>query len=686
MVLFAFAAMANAGTLPDGRSYEQVTPEEKLGSEAYIPQGVGGNGDYQAAHRNDTSDTQTGFTFQAAAGGDAIAYVAGPMAHGTENVGKYGGNEYLARRSASGVWDWRILSPDGAPSAVFQAFSPDLATTFVNSKEPLSSLAPGFGEAEEGDYDVLYSASTAGGEYQPFFSTRPPFRSMAAFGTAYGTSNRPLGSGNSKRGSGEFLSFEGASADYTHLLFAANDALTAASEGRPAAEGGEGAAFEKENNLYESVNGQLRLVNVLPDGTTHANAAFGGIEGYGSVGTTRPIFSRVISADGSRIFWTDLSTGHIYVREDGARTVEISPEGTYQTATSDGSTVFYTNGDLYAYQVASGETTDLTPGVTVERVLGASEDGAYIYYITADGEIMLWHAGVSTPITTVLYPAQVRSEVTPDGHSIVFTVREAETSFYEYQVQVNVYDAVSNSLYCISCTPDETVAPGGFGSALPMTNEENVYLPRWITMNGDRVFFVSTNALVPQDTNEEDDVYEWVHPGADGCTESMGCINLLSGGTSTDNSYFLDSSENGEDVFIESRAKFVGGDEDSLYDVYDVRLNTPLLPAAPACSGTGCQGVPSAPPAFATPSTLTFSGFGNLPAKAHNGKQAGHAAERRSRAQLRHALKRCRLQRRHSARKRSACERRARHRSNAKSAQRRKAGVARDRHHNGRGK
>lgn len=610
------AAASSAGTLPDGRSYEQVTPEEKLGSEAYIPKGVGGNGEYQFAHKNDTSDTETGYTFQAAAAGDAIAYVAGPMAHGTEDVGKFGGNEYLARRSASGAWDWRILSPDGAPSAVFQAFSPDLTTTFVNSKEPLSSLAPGFGEVEAGAYDVLYSASTAGGEYHPFFSTKPPFRSMESFGTAYGTSSQPLHNNNSKRGNGGFLSFEGASGDDTHLLFAANDALTEASEGRPAAEGGSAAEFEKENNLYESVDGALRLVNVLPDGTTRAGATFGGLEPVGGGGQLRPNFSHAISADGSRIFWTDLSTGHIYMRENGARTVEISPEGIYQTASSDGSTVLYTAGDLYAYDVQSGQARDLTPGVPVERVLGASENDEYVYYVTSTKELMLWHEGVSTPIATVVYSQEMRAEVTPNGRSVVFTVRGEETKFYEFQISVYVYSADTKTLYCASCASHETIPLGGFGSSLPMTNEENVYLPRWITTNGDRVFFMSTNGLVPQDTNEQEDVYEWVLPGADGCTESAGCINLLSGGTSTDNSFFLDSSENGEDVFIASRAKFVGGDEDGLYDVYDVRLNAPLPPAAPVCSGTGCQGVPNATPIFATPSSVTFEGVGNFGALA----------------------------------------------------------------------
>ena len=129
------------------------------------------------------------------------------------------------------------------------------------------------------------------------------------------------------------------------------------------------------------MDGQLRLVNVLPNGTTHADATFGGLETLANE-KLRPILSHVISADGSRIFWTDLNTDHIYMREDGTKTVEISSEGTYQTATPDGSTVFYTNGDLYAYEVESGHTVDLTPGVTVAQVLGASENGEYVYYLT----------------------------------------------------------------------------------------------------------------------------------------------------------------------------------------------------------------------------------------------------------------------------------------------------------------
>ena len=610
------AGLASAAELPDGRGYEQVTPEEKPGGEVYppvinpLPSSL-----YELEHESARSKNETELTFQAAADGSGIAYVeAPPSVGGNENQGELGGNEYLATRSPDGVWSQRVLSPENTPGANFQAFSSNLTTAVVDSPFPLSSMAPGFGEALEyyGGYDDLYSTSTVGGEYVPILSTKPPYREIESFRTA-GSLKEPGHGINSHRISGRYLALEGASADYTRLLFAANDALTGVSEGRPAAEGGTSTEFEKEDNLYESVDGLLRLVNVLPNGTTHANATFGGSESFGH---SQDTLGRVTSADGSRIFWTDLSTGHIYVRENGVSTVEISPTGKYQTASSDGSTVFYTNGDLYAYNVENGRATDLTPGVTVEKVWGASENGEYVYYETSSKELELWHSGASTQIAQV---TPTEAEITPDGHSIVFQGEERPE--FEHPVEhpderVYTYDADSKTLYCASCGSHEATGNAEF-STLPMTNAENVYRPRWISADGAHVFFVSFDGLVPQDTNGIQDVYEWERPGTGGCSEAAGCIYLLSGGTSTSHSGFLDASESGEDVFIVTRANLVSGDEDGLYDVYDVRLGAYRAPVPPACSGTGCQGVPSPTPIFATPSSVTFGGVGNfaVPAK-----------------------------------------------------------------------
>jgi hypothetical protein len=82
----------------------------------------------------------------------------------------------------------------------------------------------------------------------------------------------------------------------------------------------------------------------------------------------------------------------------------------------------------------------------------------------------------------------------------------------------------------------------------------------------------------------------------------------------------LDASASGEDVFVVTRANLVGSDEDGLFDVYDVRLGARPAPVPPACTGTGCQGVPSPAPIFATPSSVTFEGVGNFAAPAKEAK------------------------------------------------------------------
>ena len=584
-----FVGSASAGELPDGRVYERVSSLAQYGSDVYEPRNY---------RLQESPGTITQLPFQSAADGEKVTFVAGPSLGGNQGIGENSGNQYLATRLPGGGWSQSNIAPVGAPESEFQAFSNDLSLAVLDSPDPLSSLAAGFGEpAPPGrNYDVLYTTATSGGEYVPLIETKPPFRGQTEFDTA--ELSPPVVKG---RLFGLQTALAGASSDLSHLLFMANDALTPAAEGRPAAEGGAAGSFAAHNNLYEWTDGRLRLVNVLPNGTTHVNATFGG--GPANVGSQsyRDIiqdFNRVISVDGSRIFWTDLSTGHIYVRENGSSTVEISSAGTYQTASSDGSLVFYVNGDLYEYDLDGARTTDLTPGVAVRRVVGASEDGKYVYYLTTAGELKLWHDGSTTDV--VAAPVEF-AEVTPDGHSIVF----------ESSGRVEVYDSDTGQLDCASCTS------GGTSGLLALTNEEHVYLPRWISADGSRVFFESEAALVPQDINEKADVYEWERPGAGSCpggAGSTGCVYLLSGGINDENSYFADAGETGNDVFIVTREKLVVSDEDGLLDLYDARVDGYLPVSPPACVGTGCQGIPSAPPIFATPSSVTFEGVGNFPA------------------------------------------------------------------------
>ena len=94
-----------------------------------------------------------------------------------------------------------------------------------------------------------------------------------------------------------------------------------------------------------------------------------------------------ISADGSRIFFSDAGTGRIYMREPEAeRTIPISAGPAYwRAATADGSMVFYTEGeDLYRFNVeAARRAKRCTSGAAgVLGMLGiATESGAYAYFV-----------------------------------------------------------------------------------------------------------------------------------------------------------------------------------------------------------------------------------------------------------------------------------------------------------------
>jgi hypothetical protein len=101
------------------------------------------------------------------------------------------------------------------------------------------------------------------------------------------------------------------------------------------------------------------------------------------------------------------------------------------------------------------------------------------------------------------------------------------------------------------------------------------------------------------------DAYEWEN----------GTIYLISSGSSSKDSYFLDNSESGGDVFFATTAQLSEGDTDNGYDVYDARTphpgDSPPVTSTP-CQGAVCQGPPAAPAALGVPSSATFSGLGNV--------------------------------------------------------------------------
>jgi hypothetical protein len=724
--LFTTFPPSGAG-LPDGRVYEPVSSVGTGGeTNVYVPVAMMEGLDSYGVH-----GLTTPFPFQAAPGGDAVAFVGDPPATGGNgNDGIGGGNQYVARRTSGGGWAQVDVDQPGYSSR-YVALSGDLSVGVDKSGEKLAEDAP-VEMGTDNAYVDLYGrslgwrATAAGslepslGSFEPLIAATPPCTVSEFGGDFDNTLEEPLfGGGNA--GTAGVPAF-------SHIVVEADVALPATPPTvtpRSCMAGG-----ELEDDLYDVVEGQLYLVNVLPDGRPQAGATVGrqGPDVHGR----SPDIGGAVSADGSRIYWSAVEPVEVsndvfeerpkalYVRENDtdpegehgecgeflACTVQVDLSalpgnvkeketkggyGKFWTASSDGSRVFFTDEkpltkeatagpgapDLYEYDLQAPEGEQLSdlsvpvdagPGVhaDVQGVVGSSEDGSYVYFVAdgvlsegasaeggepAPGELNLYvrHGGMTRFIATLSQeeddftneagygygdwqadPGLRTAQVAADGQSVVFMSRLTLTG-YDNELgggsltEVFVYDAETGRLTCASCNPsgEAPVAPDpellqhgladAWGSFLPVSESWAGHQPRVISQDGGRVFFDSIEPLVPQDENGFLDVYEWERDGTGSCEQASGCIFLLSGGQSDDNSYLIDASASGDDVFFVSRAQLSKADHGDIDVLYDARVGGIEPPAKVKCSGAGCQGQPQAPPLFATPASATFAGPGNQP-------------------------------------------------------------------------
>jgi hypothetical protein len=129
-----------------------------------------------------------------------------------------------------------------------------------------------------------------------------------------------------------------------------------------------------------------------------------------------------------------------------------------------------------------------------------------------------------------------------------------------------------------------------------------------------RLFFESQDVLSRRDTNGAiQDVYEFEPGGVDSCKREAGCVYLISSGASANDSMFLDSSANGDNAFFITRAQLLPQDKNEQLDVYDARVGGGIATSEPEpCAGEACAQAPSPSPLLAFPASSLFSGLGNL--------------------------------------------------------------------------
>jgi phosphodiesterase/alkaline phosphatase D-like protein/sugar lactone lactonase YvrE len=659
--------------LPDGRGWEMVTPPDKAGGlilPIFNVHQAGGTGYVR--------------TIEAAAGGDGITY-SSPSPTESQPPGSAQATQVLSLRGPSG-WETRdISSPHTEATAVseeteYPYVSEDLSHAVL---DPLGPLDPSLSSEASEQTAFLRTNFLNGNAGDPCVEScyRPLATGAAGFanvppGTEFGIKEgETVGAETCPPAFYCGPQYVAASPDLSHIVVESRVALT----GGPSAEEG----------LFEWSGGSLKFVG------------FGEV-GEGVAGTLHYYFTiaasaHAVSDDGSRVVFKGSPEGRggLLLRDTAIEeTVPLGSSGNFLFMSANGSKVFMggAGSPLEECEIAKGASgklqcnqtgtpTDLTPGASIlAPILGASEDGSYVYFISngvltgaeqdargeaavpgdcSEGEpyevepsrcnVYVDHDGVIKLVAVVSgadadargnadankAPFHLTARVSPDGRWLAFESHGSPTGYDNRDAssgqpdgEIYLYHAPggggeAGTLVCASCNPTGARPDGG--SSVPAWTTQK-YQSRYLS-NGGRLFFDSSDALVPQDTNGAEDVYQYEppeggeeSPANDTCTTqsstygpaSAGCVSLISSGTAPEPSSFMDASESGDDVFFRTAARLSTRDEDSAYDIYDARVGggepEPTKPVE--CQGDACQN-PVGAPEDLTPGSLTFSGPGN---------------------------------------------------------------------------
>jgi hypothetical protein len=360
---------------------------------------------------------------------------------------------------------------------------------------------------------------------------------------------------------------------------------------------------------------------------------------------------KAATADGSKIFFLDeskLTAGSTAAAGEPDLYECVLPEGASKCELTD-LTVAAAGGHAdvlsvtplgghdssYVYFVAKGvlasNTREFTnsEGQTVVEGAQAGKENLY-----------LWNGNNTTFIATgVEYSPFGIEQASPDGKWLAFESEKSLTGYNNQPAGVKeckngansgslacrelfLYSATTGQLACASCNPtgEPAIAAGGVAQREEALGEQfGVFPTRHVLTDTGQVFFETTEALVPSDTNGAScpsayglrasciDVYEYEGGG----------VHLISSGTSSFESVLEDVSESGDDVFFRSTQQLVPQDnQEGEFVTYDARVAggfaEPSSP--PACTTADACRTPvsSQPSVYGAPASQTFSGVGNL--------------------------------------------------------------------------
>jgi hypothetical protein len=307
---FTTRPSTSSSTLPDGRAWELVS-QDKSGTPI-------------------EALTREGGLILAAEDGDSLTYVAdGAVGEEVQGDRAPEMQQVIASRTLEAWHSQDVSTPQSraqgvAPGAApeYQFFTPDLSSALVEPVGVEPPLAP------EVTQTTMYVRDNETSSYLPLV-----YQGNVAPGTSFGGQ----------------IHFVGATPGLEHVVIQSRVALTGPGSGP---------------GLYEWSDGKLHYLSLLPDGTLPHETALGFAH----------VAANAISSDGGRVIWTSSTENpaHLYMTNTATgQTVQLdaaqgaseptSGSARFQTATSDGSRVFFT------------DTQKLTEGSSAEPTFGKAD-------------------------------------------------------------------------------------------------------------------------------------------------------------------------------------------------------------------------------------------------------------------------------------------------------------------------
>jgi hypothetical protein len=342
--------------------------------------------------------------------------------------------------------------------------------------------------------------------------------------------------------------------------------------------------------------------------------------GVGASGSPAATFFQAVSDDGTKVFFattenlvaadTDGLTD-VYERSGGTTSLVSAPglgssgsptSAVFRRISSDGSRVFFetsenlvtadTDGINDIYERSAGTTTLISvPGVGSSgpagspQLLKVSSDGSKAFFNTSENFVTADTDGLSDLYersggTTALVSAR---EVGGSGPDVVPAIGGISTdgSKVFFTTAENMVAADTDGLsdvYERSGGITALVSQPGTGATPP---DQGTFF-RDSTPDGSKVFFETKENLVAADTDGFQDVYE----RSGGVTtldsvEGAGAFGPLA------DVNFLDASDDGNTVFMDTEESFVGADVDTVFDIYKRTAGTTALVSP---DGSGASG------------------------------------------------------------------------------------------------